>query len=157
MIGCIPRGRADDPDTYFRALVALLGAYPIDVVQAVIDPRYGLPAQCEWLPKLAEVKKALEREMAPIYRAREHEQRKAEMQKYLPPASCHGDRPTLEELRAKHGDRWGIKQDDGMHRCHKWEPPSLDEMCSTAGISRETFEALNAEAVKWLKQTTKQR
>lgn len=147
----------NDPDTYLRALTALLGSYPSDVVQAVVDPRSGLPSRLKWLPTIAEVKEACEREMAPIYREREFQKQREEMARMLP-APSSGERPSLDELRAKHGAHWGISQDDhGAPRRAAWVPPSIEQMCADAGVSPEEFEAINEEALKWEMMRAQQR
>lgn len=125
-------------------------------MQAVVDPRSGLPARLKWLPTLAEVKEACEREMGPVYREREWS-KQCENIRALPSPSESSERPTLDDLKAKHGDHWGINQDDTAPRKRPYEPPSLDKMCADAGVSLEEFEAINAEAVKWEKMRAQQR
>lgn len=157
LVGCYRTGEASDPDTYFRALAALLGSYPTEVIHAVVDPRCGIPAQSQWLPTLAEVKAACEREMEPVYREREYQRRRSDLARALPPPPS-GDRPTIDQLKAQYGECWGIKQDDdGPRFGKKWEPPSLEKMCADAGIAPDEFEAINAEAVKWEKLRAPQR
>lgn len=38
----------------------VLSAYPIDVVDRVVDPLTGLPGRMDWLPTVREVRKACE-------------------------------------------------------------------------------------------------
>lgn len=74
LLGCYRRGDANDPDIYVRAVASVLGEYPIEIIKAVCDPRFGLPSKSEWLPTVSEVKGACEATMAPIDR-REREER----------------------------------------------------------------------------------
>jgi hypothetical protein len=43
----------------------VLSDYPLDVIEAAVDPRTGLPAQSKWLPTVAEVKDFCEARMRP--------------------------------------------------------------------------------------------
>lgn len=79
--------------------------------------------------------------MAPVYR-REREARLAEEHKRLLPAA---NQPHAPLDVASYGDNWGLKPErDGKK---KWQPRHLDDLCKEAGITREEFEAVNAEAV----------
>lgn len=62
MLGCYPRGQAEDPDTYVMALAAVLAEYPEPVAKFVSDPRSGLPRTQKFLPAVAEVATACEDE-----------------------------------------------------------------------------------------------
>ena len=58
LFGCYRRGDASDPDTYCAAVAAVLSRFSQEVVEYVTDPRTGIPGSCQWLPSVAEVKKA---------------------------------------------------------------------------------------------------
>lgn len=58
LFGCYRRGDANDPDTYCRAAAAVLSRFSQNVVEYVTDPRTGIPSTCDWLPSVAEIKKA---------------------------------------------------------------------------------------------------
>jgi hypothetical protein len=78
LLGSSRTGEANDPEAYISAVVRILSAYPIDVVQQVIDPLNGLPGKLEWLPKPFEIRKACEEIYRPIRRRREWEERSKE-------------------------------------------------------------------------------
>lgn len=61
LLGCYRKGDAADPETYVTAIAAVLSLYPVDVVQAVSDPRTGIAGRSNWLPTVAEVKAECER------------------------------------------------------------------------------------------------
>lgn len=52
------------------AVTAILSEYPDQVIEAVTDPRTGLPSKIKWLPSVAEVKAECESHM---YRVRYQE------------------------------------------------------------------------------------
>lgn len=142
LLGCYRNGDANDPDIYVRAVAAVLGEYPSEVIKDVCDPRFGLPAKSKWLPTVSEVKQACEDAMVPIDR-RQREQEAIEQRKRALAAPVL-PRPTYEELKEKYGPNWGLSCDDDGSPA----PRSLDDMCKEAGISREDFEAINDNAAK---------
>lgn len=99
LLGCYRTGDANEPEIYSGGVIAVLSEYPAEVVRKVVDPRRGLPARCKWLPSIAEIKEALEAEMAPIRRQREWEaseaRRRAQLEqteewnrtRFLPPSA----------------------------------------------------------------------
>lgn len=145
LLGCYRTGDANDPDTYVRAVTAVLSEYPIEVVKVVCDPRMGLPAKSKWLPTIFELKDACETAMVPIDRARR--EREAIEQRKRALAKPTFQRPTMAELKAKYGPNWGMTADDAAT-----PPRSIDDMCKEAGISREDFEAINDKAAKHQQQ-----
>lgn len=60
LLGCYRQGDANDPEVYITAVVRVLSAYPIDVVERVIDPVTGLPSKLKWLPSVPEIRSACE-------------------------------------------------------------------------------------------------
>jgi hypothetical protein len=88
---------------YTTAIAAVLAEYPADIVREVTDPRRGIQTKLNWLPTVAEVKKACEQLAAPrrqqaAYAAavrRQLEERKR----------IEGPRQTVEEIRAEMAKR----------------------------------------------------
>lgn len=106
LFGCFRTGGAAEPEIFVAGVAAVLSDYPASVVQSVVDPRNGLPSACNWLPTIAEVKKACEARMEPIRRAEARER----AWKGLPaPGQPREERPTLEEIKEKLGENYGLK------------------------------------------------
>jgi hypothetical protein len=63
LLGCYPRGQAEDPDTYVMALSAVLSEFPEVVVRFVTDPRSGIPRTQKFLPAVAEIATACQCEL----------------------------------------------------------------------------------------------
>lgn len=87
----------------------MLAEYPMDVVRLVCDPRSGIPSKCNWLPTLAEIKAECEAWHAPMRRAAQREQEIVEQ--FAARDQEEAERPqraTLAELKAKHGETWGL-------------------------------------------------
>lgn len=85
----------------------MLADYPVDVIHAVCDPRSGIASRLKWLPTIAEVKEACEREMIPIAREIERQRQRDVCAKMI--EGQREARPSLDELKAKFGPNWGIK------------------------------------------------
>ena len=104
--------RADqfsDPEGYIDSLNLVLGQYPNDVIKYVSDPRTGVQRGCKWPPTIAEIIEACEKRIAEL--ARLH--RLQNWGKSDAPAieAPREERPTLEEMKEKYGEEWGLTPD----------------------------------------------
>lgn len=120
LISCYPNGGSQAGDGYIGALAAILVTYPRVVAQLSADPLRGVPRECKFLPTPADVIAWCERETAALRRPVDAEDRyskhRAEAQQRRQDEELlveqRKQRPTLDELRAKHGPNWGITQPD---------------------------------------------
>ena len=64
LLGFYPAREVNDAKMYSAGMTALLAAYPVDLVKRVCDPVTGLPSRLKWLPTLADVREALDLELA---------------------------------------------------------------------------------------------
>ncbi len=64
LLACFPAGKPQDPEIYAMAVSAILADYPESVVNAVTDPRSGIPRTHKFLPAVSEVAEACEVVMA---------------------------------------------------------------------------------------------
>lgn len=86
MIGVYPRADVIDATAYTTAIAGMLAMYPPHVSRRIADPLNGLPSRLKFLPRIAEVKDALEeekrRQTTIVARAKwmvqEHERREKE-------------------------------------------------------------------------------
>ena len=78
LFGCYRRGEADDPETYFAAVVAVLTGYPTLIAQAVCDPRGGIPSKSQFLPTIYEIWSACEARIRPLIDAEARQRRMVE-------------------------------------------------------------------------------
>ena len=62
LLGLYPARDLNDPETYAKAMTALMAAYPKDFLKRVCDPVTGLPSKLKFLPTLADVREALDLE-----------------------------------------------------------------------------------------------
>lgn len=92
---------------YLAATTAVFCRYATDVVRRAIDPRSGLPSKLKWLPTIAEIVAECEA-LAAADAAMEKRRRDLEEQFRRREGSEKADRPSMEELRARYGDRWGL-------------------------------------------------
>ena len=66
LIGSYRRGEAEDREIFVGSIAAVLASYPEAVARRVTDPRTGVASRIGWLPNVAEVTAACEREMQPL-------------------------------------------------------------------------------------------
>jgi len=64
MFGCYRKEDANDPEVYMAGAVGILVRFSREVITKVTDPVDGLPAQSVFLPSLAEISLACEKETA---------------------------------------------------------------------------------------------
>jgi hypothetical protein len=64
LFGSFRKGDANDPETYVAAVLTVLMDYSDAVVNEVCHPGRGLPARCDFLPTMKEIKDACEGEAA---------------------------------------------------------------------------------------------
>lgn len=105
LVGCFPSSStalADKP-VFVAALAELLARYPLWVGERVVT---HLVLTEKWLPPIASVFKRCEEDIGPARRAAEWD-KAARTVKLAKPDEV--PRPTLEELKAKHGPTWGIR------------------------------------------------
>jgi hypothetical protein len=128
LLGCYRTGDANDPEVYSDAVIAVLSDYPLEIIKRVVDPRSGIPSVCSWLPTIAEIKKALEAEMAPIRREEDRREREQLYRLQQEPEPDRTHRPTYDELKAKYGD-WS--KELGPPKRDKPDPFSVRQIDAT--------------------------
>lgn len=111
-------------------VATVLAAYPAEVIEAALSPLSGIPAKFKFMPSIAELKTDLEARMPrwepPTLAA-------------LLPAPPSGPRPSVDELRAKHGENWGLHPE--THK-RKSQVLSIGQLAAKYGVPRETVEAI---------------
>ncbi len=141
LFGCYRRSDAADPDTYAAAVAAVLADYSPAIVKRVTDPRTGLPGRSKFLPTVSEIKEAcddLQRlEWNAVKRQRDLENQLSERRRAAEVAAR--PRETIEELRARHGENWGIKSEETKKKSN-W--PDLNQIAAKYGVDPKVAQAL---------------
>lgn len=110
LMGQFRRGEPLDPGAYVTTIAAVLSRYPIDVMTAVADPRLAtaLVAKTDFLPTAREVSAACEEIMSAkaLIDRLDRGTRETLARRETEPVRV--DRPSLDDLRAKHGPNWGL-------------------------------------------------
>jgi len=101
-------GAASDPEIFATGIVQLLAAYSLPAVESILSPLSGMPAKHKFLPSIGEIREALEDYAAHDRRMADYEHRFLPNSAYLPKPEPE-TRPTIEQLRAKYGENWGLK------------------------------------------------
>ena len=100
---CYRLDQMRDPDGYVQNVAIVLSQYPNEVIAYITDPRTGIQRQSKWPPTVSEIIEACDKRLQHI--AKLGPRKKAEPLALGPP---NEERPTLEELKAKYGDNWGL-------------------------------------------------
>lgn len=119
MLDCYRTGAANNPEVFVTAVAATLARYPDQVIYDVTDPRTGIPSKISWMPTIKDVREACERAYEPIKEEIEREKRIAEQMRLREEYESK-PRPTLDELKAKYGKDWGLR--DLTKPEKQWEP-----------------------------------
>lgn len=110
--GSFRKSEVGDPETFAAGCTRLFTAYPLDAVAHVIDPQTGLPGRSEWVPSLKVIREALEAFEAERGRAAQRDARASAQARQIDERRAWDkpkqNRPTLEQLRARHGENWGL-------------------------------------------------
>lgn len=142
--------RADqysDPEGYLTSLGLVLEQYPNEVIVYITDPRSGVQRHLKWPPTISEIVEACDARVSEIKRS----------ERYLnwgrndplaiePPRE---NRPSLEEMKAKYGDSWGLSVAepkvkttpapswDAVTAAYSQEPSRLTHLVEIANRHRE--------------------
>jgi hypothetical protein len=109
LLGCYRTGDANDPEVYITAAVRTLSAFPLEVVHRLIDPLTGLPGRSKWLPTVSEIREACQEIHGLNQRMEEWERgARAQVAERIQREAEKAKRPTLEQLREKHGATYGM-------------------------------------------------
>lgn len=133
-----PNGGANAGKGYIGALAATLAEYPRMVATKCCDPVHGVARETRFLPTVADVVGFCELELTEMRRPLDREDRDARMReeferRLAEDRALQDDRarrPTLDELKEKHGPNWGLTGKD---------PTNPDAL----RISREHLERAN--------------
>lgn len=133
LLGCYRKGEAADPEVYTRAVIGVLSKYPADIVRMVTDPLNGLPAEINWLPTIKEVHDACETRFASRRRMQERDRniarQLAEREAQEQVEADRKSRPTLDEMKAKYGENWGLgSPDEAPRKKSNWRRYTVDEL-----------------------------
>jgi hypothetical protein len=97
-----------DEEGFLSSLVMVLAEYPEEVIRHITDPRTGIQRACKWPPTIAEIVTACEvqmQHMEKLKRLANHGKPKVVPMLEAP----REERPTLEELKAKYGENYGLE------------------------------------------------
>src|SRR6266404_3433468 len=109
LLGCYRTGDANDPATYVAAIAATLARYSEQIITDVTHPVTGLPSKKGWLPTVKEVFDACEELDEKVRHAIAREKRiKEQLALREEEDRLKEQRPTIEEMRAKYGENWGL-------------------------------------------------
>ena len=105
--------RADqysDPEVYKESLKLVLDQYTDDIIIHISDPRTGVQRACKWPPTIAEIVTACEVHMQHLAKL-DRLKNWGKKDKPLRLEAPREERPTIEELKAKYGEDWGLTPD----------------------------------------------
>lgn len=95
-----------DPEGYMASLGMVLEGYSDDVIKYVTDPKTGIQRKSKWPPTISEIVEACDQHQDYLAKCERLRNWGNQPKMIEPPRE---DRPSLEELKAKHGENWGLK------------------------------------------------
>ena len=105
LYGCYRRADADSPEIFIGAAIAVLAGYPEEIVRAVCDPRFGLPAKFKFPPNIYELTQACDQRMRPLIdaerRRREEAEREADRPAPVDDLAADRRKAVVAQWRAK--------------------------------------------------------
>lgn len=94
------------------AAVATLAEFSMETILAVTDPVRGMPSTHKWFPSISEIREVCQWHEAKRARLAEAEGRRRRQLLLRDDdraiAEDRAARPTYDELKAKHGETWGL-------------------------------------------------
>jgi hypothetical protein len=108
LLGSYDNVEIHDPEVFVAGVIRIFRHFSTDVLMQVCDPAIGLAVKLKWFPKLFEIKaecNAVSAEFA-------YQERLKNWGKSIAPPENREGRPTIDELKAKHGPNWGIVQEE---------------------------------------------
>jgi len=137
LLGQFRKGEANDPGTFITSIAAVLARYSEAVVVEVTDPRTGLASQTDWLPTVREVSEACEKLAQRAASASKVEAAIAETLKRRAEEPVRSHRPTLEQLREKYGENFGLNRFKKLVAERSHERDERDQARTNAAILAE--------------------
>ena len=137
LFGYYPRNEANDPEIFITGATAMLSSYPEVVVERVCDPIRGLPAKNKFLPAIAEIREACEREMVWFDAVERRERERRHTAEVLAPVAA----PTADaraRVKALAADLIAELNAKGEPRKIDFRPPRSP---NEAEVARRHFEA----------------
>jgi hypothetical protein len=111
------------------AITAILARYPEQVITTVTHPATGLPAKKGWLPTVKEVNDACNEVLEPIVQ-NELRLKRVKEQLEMREREERGERPTLEQLKAKYGPDWGLTTKEPRSDLPACKAPTKEELAA---------------------------
>ncbi len=142
MMAGLRRDDYSNADGFVRIATAIFEQFPIAVIMSVTDEGSGLHTQTAYPPTPAEIMAACKRSERQFHNIERSKARREQATKPKPePLIDRSNRPTFEEMRAKHG-YWLDRKSD--RHIPKWVRP-LNEIAMECSVSAEQLAALPDE------------
>jgi len=145
LLGCYRTGDANDPETYVAAVTAVLARYPEEVITAVTHPVTGLPSKKGWLPTVKEVSEACAEAHEPLVQ-NELRLKRIKEQMEMRARMDRGEKPTLDQLKERYGENWGLKDDKPVKSLEEKTAENRAAMEREQARVRAEYEALGMPA-----------
>jgi hypothetical protein len=109
-----PRSDYDEPDGALASYVEVLSGYSDVIVQHVTSNKTGIQRRSKFPPRVAELVAICDEAAEAIERRRRYENWGKNDATLL--EGPKGEKPTLEELKAKYGPNWGLTPRETVDR-----------------------------------------
>jgi hypothetical protein len=117
--------------------------YPDEVICYVTDPKTGVQRSHKFPPAISEIVEALDAQMAHLARIDRYKNwGNNEAMMIEPPRE---NRMTLEEMKKKYGENWGLTSLNKTERAHDRPAPSWDKIAEMYQSDPSLAERLNGK------------
>src|SRR4051812_9827812 len=114
-----------DPESYMASLGMVFEDYPNDVICFVTDPKTGIQRRSKWPPTISEIVQACDEHVS--YLKRNERYKNWGRNEPLMLDAPQEAKPSLEELKAKYGENYGLEP-AGPKKVQEFKAPSWDEI-----------------------------
>jgi hypothetical protein len=127
LFSCYRTDQFGDPEGYLASLGMVLEQYPDEVIEYVTDPRTGVQRRSDWPPTICKIVEACD---ARVSELRSNEQFRNWGSRNAPLLEAPREsRPTLDEMKAKYGDNWGLTRHEAGKETN-FRAPTAEELGS---------------------------
>lgn len=121
-----PRNDYDDPEGAIASYVEVLLGYSAGIIQHVTSNKTGIQRRMKFPPRVAELVTACDEAAAYLERTKRFENWGKNDPTLLEGPKV--EKPTLDELKAKYGENWGLTPKEPKKTLDTFQAPSWDEI-----------------------------
>lgn len=152
LLGCYRKADCEDPEVFIASVSAVLSRYSAEVVALVTSPVSGVPAKSKFLPTIAEIREACEREQQKRDRWREQQERiENQLSERDRIAALRDGQGSAERRKAFIAREMASLERDLRRDDSRTDVAALDVRGMPEGRARRAIEAKIRDRLEWLR------